>query len=207
MHSQSPHCVTPPVVRNVQTFSNRQNPQKRWPSGNSQLPPAERRVSVPPGERDSSQGESSIASTIHGQNSTPASSLNNSGVADITQPVTATPSATQRRSIITPTATPGSCSHNTPRPSGITKTDSTSRVVSSPASGISSTPTPLSGLETFLPASGILKPAQSLQIHCERKLQKGLKDRGSGNCNRRRCLHLDQWSQEVAASINLLTPT
>jgi hypothetical protein len=63
--------------------------------------------------------------------------------------VTSTPSATQRRSIITPTATPGTSSRNTPAPSGITQTDSTRRVVSSPASGIASTPTPLSGLENL----------------------------------------------------------
>ena len=31
--------------------------------------------------------------------------------------------------------------------------------------------------------------------------------RGSGNRNRRRCLHLDQWSLEGAASIDLVTPT
>jgi hypothetical protein len=70
--------------------------------------------------------------------------------------VTSTPSATQRRSIITPTATPGTSSRNTPAPSGITQTDSTRRVVSSPASGIASTPTPLSSLE-ILPTS-ILNP-------------------------------------------------
>jgi hypothetical protein len=146
MPSPSPHPVTPPVIRNVQCLDNRQNQQKRGPLANSQRPPAKRRVSVPAGERDSSQGGSSVASTIQGQNSTPSSSLNNSRVADITQPVTSTPSATQRRSIITPTATPGTSSRKTPVPRGITQTDSMRRVVSSPASGIASTPTPLSGL-------------------------------------------------------------
>jgi hypothetical protein len=116
---------------------------------NSQLPPAKRRISVPAGERDSSQGGSSVASTIQGQNSTPSSLLNNSRVADITERVTSTPSVTQQRSIITPTATLGTSSHITPAPSGITQTDSTRRVVSSPASGIASTPTPLSGLENL----------------------------------------------------------
>ena len=149
MLSKSPHPVTSPVVRNVQSLSNRQNQQTRGPSGYSQLPPAQRRVSVPAGERDSSQRGSSIASTIQGQNSTPSSSLNNSRVADITQRVIFTPSATQRRSVITPTSTPGTSSRNTPVPSGITQTDSTRRIVSSPSSGIASTPTPLSGLENL----------------------------------------------------------
>ena len=116
MSSQSPHPVTSPVVRNGRS---RQNQQKRCPSGQSQLPPTERRVSVPAGERDPSQGGSSVASTIQGQNSTPSSSLNNSRVADIT------PSATQRQSIITPTATPGTSSRNTPASSGTSQTDST----------------------------------------------------------------------------------
>jgi hypothetical protein len=150
MPSQSPHPDTTPVVRNVRSLANRQNQQKRGPSGNSQLPPAKRRVSVPAGERDSSQGGSFVPSTIQGQNSTPSSSLNNSRVADITQRVASTPSTTQRRSIITPTATPGTSSRNTPAPSGTIQTDSTRRVVSSSASGIaSSTPTPLSGLENL----------------------------------------------------------
>jgi len=83
------------VVRNVRSLANRQNQQHRGPSGNSQLPPAERRVSVPVGERDSSQGRSSVPSTMQDQNSTPSSSLNNSRVADINQPVTSTLSTTQ----------------------------------------------------------------------------------------------------------------
>jgi len=147
MSFQSPHPDTPPVVRNVGSLANRQNQQKCCPSGNSQLPPAKSRVSIPPGERDSSQGGSFVSSTIQGQNSTRSSSLNNSRVADITQQVTSTLSAKQRQSIITPTATPGTSSRNTPASSGTIQTDSTHRVVSSPASGIASTPTPLSGLE------------------------------------------------------------
>ena len=145
MHSQSSHPDTTPVVRNVRSLSNRQNQQKRGPSGNSQLPPAKRRVSVPVGERDSCQGESSVPSTIQGQNSTPSSSLNNSRIADINQSMTATPSATQRRSINTPTATPGTISRSTPAPGGT----SMHRVVSSPASGIVITPTPLRGLDNL----------------------------------------------------------
>jgi hypothetical protein len=149
MPSQSPHSVTSPVVQNVRSLSNRQNQQKRGPSGNSQLPPAKRRVSVLDGNRDSSQGGSSVASTIQGQNSTPSSSLNNSRVADITERVTSTQFTTQRRSIITPTATPVTSSRNMPAHSGITQTDSTRHVISSLASGIASTPTPLSGLENL----------------------------------------------------------
>jgi len=145
MHSQSPHPDTTPVIPNVRGLANRQNQQKRGPSGNSQLPPAKGRVSVPVGERDSSQGGSSVPSTIQGQNSTPSSSLNNSRVADINQRVTSTPSATQRQSINTPTATLGRSSHSTPAP-GQT---STPRVVSSPASSIVITPTPLRALDNL----------------------------------------------------------
>jgi hypothetical protein len=147
MTSQTPHPVTSPVVRNVQSLSNRQNYQKRGPLGNSLLSPAKRGVHVQAGERDFSHRGSSVASTIHGQNSTPSSTLNNSRVANITQQVTSTRSTTQRWSIITPTATPGTSSLTSPAPSGITQTDSLRRVVSSPASGIASTPTPLSVLE------------------------------------------------------------
>jgi len=149
MPSQSPHPDSTPVVRNVRSLANRQNQQTRGPSGNSQLPPAKRRVSVPADERDTSQGGSSVPSTIQGQNSTPLSSLNNSRIADITQHVASTPSATLRRSIYTPTATPVTSSRSTPAPGGTLQTDSTRRVVSSPASGIASTPTPLSGLENL----------------------------------------------------------
>jgi hypothetical protein len=149
MPSQSTHPDTILIIRNVPTLANRRNQQKRGSSGNSQLPPRKRCVSVPAGERDSSQGGSSVRSTIQGQNSTPSSSLNNSRVADITQRVTSTRSATQRLSIITPTATPGTSSRNTPGPSGTIQTDSTRCIVSSPVSGIASTATPLSCLENL----------------------------------------------------------
>ena len=152
MPSQSPHHVTSPVVRYVRCLSNRQNQQKRGPSGTSELPPTQRCVSVPAGERDSSQGGSSVAFTIQGQNSTPSCLLNNSRVGDITQGVKSTPSARLRRSKITPSAVLGTCSHNIPAPSGTTQTDLTRHVVSIPASGNASTPTPLSGLEN-LPTS------------------------------------------------------
>jgi hypothetical protein len=147
MPSQSTHPATTPVVQNVRSLANRQNQPNCGPSGNSQLPPPKGGVSVPAGERDSSQGGTSVRSTIQGQNSTPSSSLNNSRVADITHHVTSTSSATQRLSIITPTARLGTSSRNTPAPSGTIQTDSMRRVVSSPTSGIASTPTRLSGLE------------------------------------------------------------
>ena len=145
MHSQSSHPDTTPVVRNVRSLANRQNQQKRGPLGNSQLALAKRRVSVSGGERDSSQGRCSVPSTIQGQTSTPSSSLNNSRVADINQRMTSNLSATQRQSINTTTATPGTSSRSTPSPGGT----STHRIVSSPASGIFITPTPLRGLENL----------------------------------------------------------
>ena len=137
------------LVQNVQSLVNRQNHQKRGPLGNSQLPPAKRRISVPAGKRDTSEGASSIPSTIQGDNSTPFSSLNNSRVADITQRMVSAPSATLRWSMNTPTATLGTRSRSTPAPGGTLQTDSTRRVVSRPASGIASTPTALSGLENL----------------------------------------------------------
>jgi len=107
------------------------------------------RVSAKAGERDSSQGESSVASTIPGQNSTPLSSLNYSGVADIAQHVAVTQSAAQRQSMITPTAMPGTISCHTPAPGEPSQTDSTRPVVCSLASGIASTPTPLRSLDNM----------------------------------------------------------
>ena len=124
MPSESPHPDTTPVIRTVRRLANRQNQQKRGPSGDSQLPPAKRCISLLAAGRDSSQGGSSLRSTLRGQNSTPSSSLNNSRVADITHRVTSNPSATQRRSMITPTATPGTSRRNTPAPSGTIQTDS-----------------------------------------------------------------------------------
>ena len=149
MPSQITHPDTTPVRRNVQSLANRQNQHKRGPSGTSQQPPAKIRISVPAGERDSSPGGSSVASSIPGQNSTPSSLLISSHVADITHRVASTPSATQRRSINTPTAMPGTTSFSTPAPGGTSQRDPTRRVVSSPASGIASTPTPLTGLENL----------------------------------------------------------
>jgi len=62
-------------------------------------------------------------------------------------------------------------------------------------------------LKTCLPTSLIQKPAWSLQIHCERELQKGIRDRGSGNCKCRQCVHHDEWSPAVTPSIDLVTLT
>jgi len=112
-------------------------------SGNSQLLPTVRRISVLPGERDSSQQGSYVASAIQGQNSTPSSSPNHSRVADITQRITSTTSTAQRQLINTPTAMLGTSSCSTPAPGRTTQTDSTRRIVSSPTSGIVSTATPL----------------------------------------------------------------
>jgi hypothetical protein len=134
-----------PVVQNVRSVANRQHQPKGGCWGNSQLLPAKRRVSLPAGERDSTQGWNSVASTIQGQNSIPSSLLNNSRVADITQRVTSTLSATQPWSINTSIATLVTSGHSTPVP-GVT---STRHVVSSPAFGIAITPTPLSGLENL----------------------------------------------------------
>jgi len=145
MHSQSPYPDTTPVVQNIRCLANCQNQQKHGASGNTQLPPAKRRVSVPVGKRNSSQWGSSVPSTIQGQNSTPSSSLNNSRIADINQRVTSTLSATQRRWINTPTAMRDTSSRSTPAPGGT----STCRVGSRPTSGIVITSTPLRRLENL----------------------------------------------------------
>jgi len=149
MSSHTSHLGTTPVVRNVRSLANRQNRQKRGQWGSSQLPPAKRHISVPAGERDSSQGGSSVASTIKGQNSIASSSLSNSSVAAQTQLMTSTLCTTQRRSSNAPATTSDTSSCSTPVPAETPQTDSTRRVVSSPVSGIASTPTPLRGLETL----------------------------------------------------------
>jgi hypothetical protein len=70
-------------------------------------------------------------------------------MADITERVTVTPSASQRRSMITPTALLGTICHSTQAPRIPSQTDSKRRLISSLVSGIASTPTPLRGLETL----------------------------------------------------------
>jgi len=178
MPSQSPHPGTSPVIRIVQ------NQQNRRPSGNSQLPPPKTRSSALAGERDSSQPGSSVASTFPGQNSTPSSLLNTSGVEDITQCVTSTPSATQQRSMITPTATLGTSGRSTPTPGGASQTDSTCRVLFSLASGIASTPTPLCGLEN--PPTPIPNPEACATI------TNSLRTRATGRYQRQR-----QWQLQL----------
>jgi hypothetical protein len=149
MPFQSPHPDTTLFIRNVSSLANRQTQQKRRPWGNSQLPPAKRRGSVPAGKWDISQGGSSVPSEIQGQNTTPLSSLNNSRVADITQRVASTPSATLRQSINDTTSTLVTSRRSKPAPGETLQADSRCRVVSNPASCIASTPTPLSGLENL----------------------------------------------------------
>jgi len=149
MPSQSPHPDKTPVVRNIASLPTRQNQQNCGRLGNSQLPPAKRHVSVPAGERDSSQGGSSVASIIQGQNSTHTSSLNSSRVADLTQHVSSTLPTTLWWSINIPTPILGPSRPSTPAPIVISQTDSTCCVVSSPTSCIAITSTPLSGLENL----------------------------------------------------------
>ena len=145
----SQHCQPDktPVVWNVEIFANRQNQQKRGPSGNAQLPPPKRRVSAPAGERYSSQRGSSKASTNQGQNTSRSLLLNISRLLDITEWKTSTSSAAQWRSINTPIAMPGTSSCSTAAPWGTSHTAATRLVVSSPTSGIASTPTSLWGLD------------------------------------------------------------
>jgi len=146
MSSQCPYPYKTPALWSVRRLGNHQIQHNLAPSGTWQLTPAERRVSVPAGERDTSQAGSSIAATIQGQNCTPCPSLNNSRIADITQRVTSTPSATQRWSTNTLTARLGTSSRRRPAPGGTSQTDSTRRVECCPASGIPWFPTPLSSL-------------------------------------------------------------
>jgi hypothetical protein len=72
-------------------------------------------------------------------------------MADITQRVTVTTSATQQRSMFIPTPMPDTSSRSTPAPAGTSQADSTRCVVFSLASRIESTPTPFPCRET-LPA-------------------------------------------------------
>jgi len=85
----------------------------------------------------------------------------------------------------------------------------TQRVTFYPAPHLASLALPLfsEDLKTCLRPSLIQKPARSLQIHCERELQMGLRGRCSRNRNGRRWLHLNRWSRAVAASIDSVTQT
>jgi hypothetical protein len=110
-----------------------------WVWGNSQPPPAKQCVFIIAGDSNSSEGGSSVMSTLKCQNSTRSTSLNNCRILDITQYLTPSLSPTQPQLINTPTATP--C---TSAPLGLSQTWSTHLIVSFPGSGIASTPTPLS---------------------------------------------------------------
>jgi len=165
--------------------------------------PAKRGVSVPAGERDSSQEGGSVSSTIQGQKSNPSSSLNNCRVADITPCGTSTQSALQRQSMNTPTAMPGTSSRRTAAPGGTSQTDTTHQVVSSPTSGIASSPTPLRDLKnlpTPIPnpetRAIITNPRQmGATEKTQRQRQWQLQPQGvsppwsmvSGSCSRHRC--------------------
>jgi len=118
MHSHSPQPNRTLVRRNVRSIVDRRNEHNGEPSGNCQLPPAKRWISVLPGNGDSPQWGSFVSSTIPGDNSTPSSSLNTSLVADVNQRGTSTPSATQQHSMNTPTTMPGTSSHSTAAPGG-----------------------------------------------------------------------------------------
>jgi len=176
MPSHSPHTDMTPVIRNVQTLPKLRMEKMRGPSGSSQLPPAKRHSSVQAGVRYSSHRGSSIASTIQDQNSTPSSALNNCSVADMPQCVTSTPSAIQRQVIHTPTATLGTRCRSTLAPGGSLQTDSTHRIVSSPASGIPCNATPLITLE--IQATPIPHPeartiiTNPLQTQAAKKIQR-----------------------------------
>jgi hypothetical protein len=197
----------PLVVQNVQHFADHPKHEMCRPSGNSQLLPGNHNVSGPAGKRDSSEAESSICCTIRGRNSTRSSLLNNSHLADITQHVTFTQSASQLSSIDSPTAMLGTSSHSTASPGGASQTALSSCVVSRPASCIGCTCTPLSSHEACLPLSRIPKPRWSLQIHCKSELDRGITGRATVNGKHRQFLHLDQWSQTVAALIDFFTQT
>jgi hypothetical protein len=126
---------------------------------------------------------------------------NNSRVADITQHVTSTQSAAQRQSINKLTATPVTSSRSTAAPGGT----STRHIVCSAAFGIAITPTLLTGLEN-LPTPNPNPEARTIITNpLQSELPNRIRDRGSDNCNRRWCLHVDQRSPAVAAPIDLVT--
>jgi hypothetical protein len=83
--SRSLHCNMTPFVWNVRSLANSHNPELCGLMGNSQHPATMTPISVPPGERYSTQGGSSVAWTIQLRNITHASSPNISYVRYITQ--------------------------------------------------------------------------------------------------------------------------
>jgi len=171
-------------------------------SGNSQLYPSKRSISALAGKRDSSQDGSSAASTIRGQNSTPLSSLNNSHVAVITQPITSTPSATQGQSLYTATTTPCTSSCSTQAPGGTSQIDSIIALYPALHLALLSLSLLSAVLICWLPPFLMKKSTRSLRIFSEHELQIGIRVCGIGHCHLRQCLHLDQWSQVVAVCMD-----
>jgi len=144
---KSPHPdMTSETVRSL---ANRQQHQQGVHRRESQHLPATRCISIPAGERDCSQQGSPVTSTIQAQKYTPSPSLNNSHIADIPQHLTSTLSCTQQLWIYTTTASSGISSHSISPPTGTCQTDSTCRIVSSPTSGIASTPTTLRSVDSL----------------------------------------------------------
>jgi len=143
MPSQSPHPDTTAVLHSVRTA------QKLRCSGTSQLLLPKRCDAVLAGKLDSFQAGSSVACTNPVQHSAAPSWLNNFAVADINQHMSATLSTTQRLSMITSTAIPGTTSPCIAAPGRTSQADSTPRVVCSITSGIARTPTPLHGIENL----------------------------------------------------------
>jgi len=174
MPSQSTHPVMSPVVRNGPNLADCPNQQKCGPLGNTQLPPAKRRFSVLAGKRDSSQGGSSVASTIQGQNSTPSCLLNDSRITDFTQHVTSTPYSTQRQSTITPTPRRVQVVITHQHPAEPHRETECVTLYPALHPALLALPLLSAVLKTCLPPSLIPKPPRSLQIHCERELQKGI---------------------------------
>jgi len=202
MLSRSPRPVTSPVVHNGRSLLNRQNQHLHGPSGNPQLTLAKRRVSVPAGGRDSSQGGSFIASTIQAQKHPPR----HLRWTILALQISPRPLHSNGQWFLQPSRRVQLVlTHQHP----VEPHRETQRVALYPALPPALPALPLLSvvLKTCLPSSQIQKPAPSLQIHCKCELQTGLRDRGSGNCKRRRCLYLDQWSLAVPASIDLATLT
>ena len=148
MHFQSLRLDNNPTVYNVNSLANDQIQPSRF-LVYSKLPLAQGCLSIQTGDRDSFQWGSSVASTHLGQNSTPSLSRNNSRIADITQCIPSSLAATLQRILSTSTATPGSSSCSLPVPGNSTATYSMCQTVSSSASDIACTPTPLSGLDNL----------------------------------------------------------
>jgi hypothetical protein len=143
MPYEIPHPDMTPVIQNVLRLVHCLIQQLREASGNSQPLPGKWCVSILAGERDSTQGGSSVVSTIEGTNSSPSSSLNNSRMADISQRVNSTLSGRLQWSINAPTSTPGSKRRCQTAPGGTSKR----YVVFCSAFGICITPIPLSCVE------------------------------------------------------------